>query len=959
MSSSANIRDTALPRRSPRRAARGLWPLDVALLLLSLLIMIMVLRLLRFDDPRILYNAWTYFLGVPTIVIATSMGVRTFVSNTIERSIQVGFLLSALIHLAFVFFAVNVVLLTNSWPELRKQMEEATQLSSSSRASTQFFQPVGKAGASRPDYLKPVETSPTDAADTLDLVQAAEESAKLEAVIPPESTDPKIADLPFKLERQKASASQPAITSQSQQLDRPDITKPLDTAASSIEIPNVAPAKSLAVNQPSAAMLETERTIRDSESANSLSAAPRLDLRNSPERDVEVIRPDVANRLRAANVRESEQSAALEQSVVSNANQPTIPRPMDQLRPSDRSDLDRPTVSQVPVPQLNSQREKTPAASEIGSRSELDSRSRTNVGGKGNATSINMLSGDISIGNTNSASIPSAVAAAAMRGAKGANGKDSAGASFLDDPRFAVANAPAGGRQSSSAGGAPVSNKPIQIESQIGGTGGVSGADGRGMALTQSDDVRSLGASRIDLDQRSSIGRGGADIGRSGLKAPGSVGPDPNANGRDTWTASFAGTPAKGLDTARVNVELPDIRASDITTDRFRRPEVGGPPIPKSAVPIPAPAFKQRMSRNQGDRGDGAANLGPLGPLTEETIERGLQFLAKYQREDGSWHLEDFDEPVVIRSNTAATGLALLSFQGAGYTHQQFKYANVCTKALDWMRSVQKPDGDLYQRMDELSDSNAWLYSHAIATLALCEAYGMTQDEQIKDSAQRAVDFLVRSQDPNGGGWRYTPRIGSDTSVTGWCMMALKSAELAGLQVPKSVYQGISTWLVGSQASMQQKYLYRYNWQAPDTPTTRHGRVPTPVMTSVGLLMRLYLGWKRDNQDMVRGSDWLLERPPTEGTVEVPLKDTYYWYYASQVLFHMGGERWKAWYGHLYPILIRSQKLDGQFAGSWEPNGEIPDAWGKYAGRLYVTTLNLLSLEVYYRHLPIYEATAE
>lgn len=187
----------------------------------------------------------------------------------------------------------------------------------------------------------------------------------------------------------------------------------------------------------------------------------------------------------------------------------------------------------------------------------------------------------------------------------------------------------------------------------------------------------------------------------------------------------------------------------------------------------------------------------------------------------------------------------------------------------------------------------------------------------------------------------------------------IKNAELSGLDVPAECYQGISKWLQGSQASEREKFLYRYNWQAADNPATRHGRVPTPVMTSVGLLMRLYLGWKRDNPDMVQGADWLLKSPPAEGTMLNPQRDTYYWYYATQVMFHMGGDRWKAWYGNLYPMLVRSQVSDGKYAGSWEPNGRIPDAWGRFGGRLYVTTLNLLSLEVYYRHLPIYEATAD
>ncbi len=260
--------------------------------------------------------------------------------------------------------------------------------------------------------------------------------------------------------------------------------------------------------------------------------------------------------------------------------------------------------------------------------------------------------------------------------------------------------------------------------------------------------------------------------------------------------------------------------------------------------------------------------------------------------------------------------------------------------------------------MDETSNLNARFYSHSIAALALCEAYGMTQDEAIREPAQRAVNFMVETQDPVGGGWRYQPGFESDTSVSGWFMMALKSAELSGLQVPKPTFEKIRDWLDRAQASPEKRYLYRYNPLAADTPTTRHGRVPNPTMTGVGLLMRLYLGWRRDNEDMAQGADYLLQNMPAEGTRNDPTRDTYYWYYATQVLFHMGGERWKTWNRQLYPLLIRSQIQTGEMAGSWDPSNPVPDRWGMFAGRLYVTTLNLLSLEVYYRHLPIYEETA-
>jgi hypothetical protein len=380
-------------------------------------------------------------------------------------------------------------------------------------------------------------------------------------------------------------------------------------------------------------------------------------------------------------------------------------------------------------------------------------------------------------------------------------------------------------------------------------------------------------------------------------------------------------------------------------------------PTPNApAVAVPTPAFQQRMTRNDGSMEP--AELGEFGPATEAAIERGLEFLARSQRADGSWRLEDFEDFPRLRSHTAATGLALLSFQGAGYSHRQYQYATVCQSALAYLLAHQRADGDLYLAMDESSDANIRFYSHSIAALALCEAFGMTQDESLREPAQRAVQFMVASQDPRGGGWRYQPGIESDTSVSGWFMMALKSAELAGLRVPAKTFEGIVHWLDLAQVAPDQRHLYRYNPFAEDNPVTGHGRVANPTMTAVGLLMRLYLGWRRDHPDMIRGADHLLGHLPVEGTARNPQRDTYYWYYATQVLFHMGGERWKQWNNQLHPLLIESQLREGRMAGSWDPMFPVADRWGPFAGRLYVTTLNLLSLEVYYRHLPIYEETA-
>lgn len=407
------------------------------------------------------------------------------------------------------------------------------------------------------------------------------------------------------------------------------------------------------------------------------------------------------------------------------------------------------------------------------------------------------------------------------------------------------------------------------------------------------------------------------------------------------------GLPVRPAQSDRVPIE--------IRTSRFARAQVGGLPAMSTTAVVPAEAYRGRLARLRGE--EPGSGPGSVPPQTEEAIERGLAFLARFQRADGSWSLQGFPEEAGLVSDTAATGLAVLAFQGAGYTHREFQYQEVVRRGLEYLMRSQQPNGDLFVPLDDESNRSVWLYSHSLATLALCEAYGMTQDPALRGPAQQAIEFIVASQDPQWGGWRYTPGVGTDTSVTGWMMMALKSGELAGLAVPEATYARIARWLELAQQSPQQPHLYRYNPLAPDTPQQRHGRVASRTMTAVGLLMRLYTGWRRDNPHLAQGAAFLAQNLPAVGTSRDPQRDTYYWYYATQVMAHMGGEYWQVWHTRLHPLLIESQVRDGPLAGSWDPRGPVPDRWGPHAGRLYVTTLNLLSLEVQYRKLPLYEDT--
>jgi hypothetical protein len=336
----------------------------------------------------------------------------------------------------------------------------------------------------------------------------------------------------------------------------------------------------------------------------------------------------------------------------------------------------------------------------------------------------------------------------------------------------------------------------------------------------------------------------------------------------------------------------------------------------------------------------------------------GLSYLAKQQLADGRWSLQQVaaDVPQAQRAaagagqmqaDTAATGLALLCFLGAGYTHVEGQYKNEVSAALAWLVHNQKPDGDLFTS----GSKYVWLYSHGIAAIALCEAYGMTRDPQLREPAQRALDFIAAAQNPQEGGWRYAPRTGSDTSVSGWQLMALKSGELAGLEVLPETYRLVNVWLESAYGPHGRPSRYSYR-PASDIP---HQHNPSAAMTAEGLLMRLYTGWRPQNVHFIGGVEYLKQNLPAFGTRSQPLRDAYYWYYATQVMFHARGEYWTAWNDRLRSVLLSTQVEEGPLAGSWEPRGDVPDRWGPEAGRLYVTTLHLLMLEVYYRHLPLYQ----
>ena len=157
-------------------------------------------------------------------------------------------------------------------------------------------------------------------------------------------------------------------------------------------------------------------------------------------------------------------------------------------------------------------------------------------------------------------------------------------------------------------------------------------------------------------------------------------------------------------------------------------------------------------------------------------IERGLAYLAGNQNEDGSW-------PGSYGNTTGIVASCSLAFMGAGHCPGQGRYGANLARCVQFIMRNAQPDGLLYRR----SMRGHTMYHHGLGALALAEAWGMTQDDRIRETLKRSVERIVASQNWKGG-WRYEPRPkDDDLSVTVMQLMALRAAKDAGIFVPKDV----------------------------------------------------------------------------------------------------------------------------------------------------------------------------
>ncbi|NOT31637.1 MAG: terpene cyclase/mutase family protein [Planctomycetes bacterium] len=204
-------------------------------------------------------------------------------------------------------------------------------------------------------------------------------------------------------------------------------------------------------------------------------------------------------------------------------------------------------------------------------------------------------------------------------------------------------------------------------------------------------------------------------------------------------------------------------------------------------------AYVGRLPGGGGKGGGGPTHGGGgASSATRQATDAALVWLAQHQSPDGRWSATGFAEQ--CRKNecsgrgndlhdTGLTALALLCFLGAGETHQTSVFKDTIKRGLVHLLSLQEEseDGCFGERIGQ-----HWVYNHACAALALAEAYGMTGAKALKEPAQRGINFILVAQNPYSA-WRYAypPDGDSDSSVTGWMVMALKSAALSRLTIDR------------------------------------------------------------------------------------------------------------------------------------------------------------------------------
>ena len=410
-------------------------------------------------------------------------------------------------------------------------------------------------------------------------------------------------------------------------------------------------------------------------------------------------------------------------------------------------------------------------------------------------------------------------------------------------------------------------------------------------------------------------------------------------------------------------------------------------PNQESAAARPAQAVGSLLTgREDGQRRNLLAAGGGT-DQTEQAVQRALAWIVRQQTNKGVyaglWSLRGpYPDGGSEENRVAATAMALLALQGAGNTPTTGDHKEVVRAAWQALIKTQTDAGNFEPVSDEYTSSAGRMYGHGQITIALCEAYGLTRDAKLEQAAQAAIRYAMAAQLPDGG-WRYhlperdekgfgeSWKNRGDLSMTGWFLLALKTAEMAGLQTPaiEESFQQVDGFLdqlrivSDNPESVDLGYDYQFN---PLSPVRKF----QSAISAEAILGKLFLGATPDDQHVRAVVDRLLIESPIafpesarksgravefaaiDGrSMNHAVKNIYAWYYITQVCHHVGGRVWREWNADMCTLLPENQEAGGFERGSWSP---AHDLYGVKGGRLFTTALCACMLETYYRHLSLY-----
>ncbi|MFT6832637.1 MAG: hypothetical protein ACJAZN_002815 [Planctomycetota bacterium] len=369
-----------------------------------------------------------------------------------------------------------------------------------------------------------------------------------------------------------------------------------------------------------------------------------------------------------------------------------------------------------------------------------------------------------------------------------------------------------------------------------------------------------------------------------------------------------------------------------------------------AAIAVPAPTAGNTVSSAvstapQRDSDTRNTSLGiRITEEQEEATEKGLRWLADHQSEDGSWtagvgyKLNDrYRTTREGDGHVGVTSLAGIAFLGGGHLPGRGKHGRTLDKCIDYVLSCVNDDG-------YISRGGTRMYSHAFSTLFLAEVFGMSHREDVRIRLQKAIDFIVKSQNDEGG-WRYEPLArDSDMSIVVCQVLALRAARNIGIRVPKSTIDQAIRYVVDSAVTGSGGRMDRFIGVGTFSYQRQARSRTTFPLTAAGVTALNGLGIYSDEL-IDRGVDFLNAEMDRFNHRYGMNGHYFFWYghyYGVQAMYTKGGNDWKNYFTRMRSFLLKRQRPDGSWMNSVGP------------GEAFSTAMACLILEIPYDFLPIF-----